>query len=68
MDGEEEIDWIEIARQCEKEEEEAAAEACCSGNGDDRCSGGQCGCGGVWTAQAGSRQSAPTGSFSPLYL
>jgi hypothetical protein len=27
MDEEEEIDWIEIARQCEEEEEEAAAEA-----------------------------------------
>jgi hypothetical protein len=27
MDEEEEIDWIDIARQCEEEEEEAAAEA-----------------------------------------
>jgi hypothetical protein len=26
MDDEEEIDWIDIARQCEEEEEEAAAQ------------------------------------------
>jgi hypothetical protein len=27
MDEEEEIDWVDVARQCEEEEEEAAAEA-----------------------------------------
>jgi hypothetical protein len=33
MDEEEEIDWIDIARQCEEEEEEAAAQAAATAAG-----------------------------------